>query len=63
MQPVSLSARRIFSGEATWGGLVPSLVREYRYDSAGNVSGHQPGRLRTGNTGSTGWTGTARSRR
>ncbi|EFX6080698.1 RHS repeat protein [Shigella boydii] len=28
-----------FPEEATWGGLVPSLVREYRYDSAGNVSG------------------------
>ncbi|EPD1375904.1 restriction endonuclease fold toxin, partial [Escherichia coli] len=28
-----------FPAEATWGGLVPSLVREYRYDSAGNVSG------------------------
>ncbi|HFN6299604.1 TPA: restriction endonuclease fold toxin, partial [Escherichia coli] len=27
-----------FPAEATWGGLVPSLVREYRYDSAGNVS-------------------------
>ncbi|HAN7720960.1 TPA: type IV secretion protein Rhs [Escherichia coli] len=25
--------------ETTWGGLLPSLVREYRYDSAGNVSG------------------------
>ncbi|HGW6293422.1 TPA: PAAR domain-containing protein, partial [Escherichia coli] len=29
----------LFPEEATWGGLVPSLVREYRYDSAGNVSG------------------------
>ena len=29
----------LFPAEATWGGLVPSLVREYRYDSAGNVSG------------------------
>ncbi len=28
-----------FPEENTWGGLVPSLVREYRYDSAGNVSG------------------------
>ncbi|WP_420720486.1 hypothetical protein, partial [Escherichia coli] len=28
----------LFPEEATWGGLVPSLVREYRYDSAGNVS-------------------------
>ena len=28
-----------FPAEATWGGLLPSLVREYRYDSAGNVSG------------------------
>ncbi len=28
-----------FPEEATWDGLVPSLVREYRYDSAGNVSG------------------------
>ena len=28
-----------FPEETTWGGLVPSLVREYRYDSAGNVSG------------------------
>ena len=28
-----------FPAEATWDGLVPSLVREYRYDSAGNVSG------------------------
>lgn len=27
-----------FPEEATWGGLLPSLVREYRYDSAGNVS-------------------------
>ncbi|GAB0658679.1 hypothetical protein NB16F96_29910 [Escherichia coli] len=27
-----------FPEETTWGGLVPSLVREYRYDSAGNVS-------------------------
>ena len=27
-----------FPEEATWGGLVPSLAREYRYDSAGNVS-------------------------
>ncbi len=27
-----------FPAEATWGGLLPSLVREYRYDSAGNVS-------------------------
>ncbi|HCR5709657.1 TPA: RHS repeat protein, partial [Shigella dysenteriae] len=29
----------LFPEEATWGGLLPSLVREYRYDSAGNVSG------------------------
>ncbi len=29
----------LFPAEATWGGLLPSLVREYRYDSAGNVSG------------------------
>ena len=28
----------LFPAEATWGGLLPSLVREYRYDSAGNVS-------------------------
>ncbi|HFD0644674.1 TPA: RHS repeat domain-containing protein, partial [Escherichia coli] len=28
-----------FPEETTWGGLLPSLVREYRYDSAGNVSG------------------------
>ncbi|WP_227481338.1 PAAR domain-containing protein, partial [Escherichia coli] len=28
-----------FPEETTWDGLVPSLVREYRYDSAGNVSG------------------------
>lgn len=28
-----------FPEEATWDGLVPSLVQEYRYDSAGNVSG------------------------
>mgnify|MGYP000855657909 FL=1 len=28
----------LFPEEATWGGLLPSLVREYRYDSAGNVS-------------------------
>ncbi len=27
-----------FPEETTWGGLLPSLVREYRYDSAGNVS-------------------------
>ncbi len=27
-----------FPEEATWGGLVPSLAREYRYDNAGNVS-------------------------
>ncbi|EOA7521063.1 zincin-like metallopeptidase toxin domain-containing protein [Escherichia coli] len=26
-------------GKTQWGGLLPSLVREYRYDSAGNVSG------------------------
>ncbi|EOP1778664.1 RHS repeat-associated core domain-containing protein, partial [Escherichia coli] len=37
-QPVSQRAG-FFPAEATWGGLVPSLVREYRYDSAGNVSG------------------------
>ncbi|EIY3154014.1 AHH domain-containing protein, partial [Escherichia coli] len=37
-QPVSQRAG-FFPEEATWGGLVPSLVREYRYDSAGNVSG------------------------
>lgn len=36
-QPVSQHAG-FFPEEATWGGLVPSLVREYRYDSAGNVS-------------------------
>ena len=36
-QPVSQRAG-FFPAEATWGGLVPSLVREYRYDSAGNVS-------------------------
>lgn len=36
-QPVSQRAG-CFPEEATWGGLVPSLVREYRYDSAGNVS-------------------------
>lgn len=36
-QPVSQRAG-FFPEEATWGGLVPSLVREYRYDSAGNVS-------------------------
>ncbi|WP_284149507.1 RHS repeat domain-containing protein, partial [Escherichia coli] len=29
----------LFPEETTWGGLLPSLVREYRYDSAGNVSG------------------------
>ena len=29
----------LFPAEATWGGLLPSRVREYRYDSAGNVSG------------------------
>ncbi|EPA8012469.1 RHS repeat domain-containing protein, partial [Escherichia coli] len=28
----------LFPAEATWGGLLPSLVWEYRYDSAGNVS-------------------------
>ncbi|EQA1431250.1 hypothetical protein AT493_004587, partial [Escherichia coli] len=28
-----------FPEETTWDGLLPSLVREYRYDSAGNVSG------------------------
>ncbi|MDE3755866.1 hypothetical protein JA520_22855 [Escherichia coli] len=28
----------LFPAEATWGGLLPSLVREYRYDSAGNMS-------------------------
>ncbi len=41
MQPVSLpaSAPDFSRRETTWGGLVPSLVREYRYDSAGNVSG------------------------
>ncbi len=27
-----------FPEETTWGGLLPSLVREYRYDNAGNVS-------------------------
>ncbi len=37
-QPVSQRAG-FFPAEATWGGLVPSLVREYRCDSAGNVSG------------------------
>ncbi|EEZ4388825.1 TPA: RHS repeat protein [Escherichia coli] len=37
-QPVSQRAG-FFPEEATWSGLVPSLVREYRYDSAGNVSG------------------------
>lgn len=37
-QPVSQRAG-FFPAEATWDGLVPSLVREYRYDSAGNVSG------------------------
>ncbi|EHU9175304.1 TPA: hypothetical protein RPO10_004620 [Escherichia coli] len=37
-QPVSQRAG-FFPEEATWGGLVPSLAREYRYDSAGNVSG------------------------
>ncbi|HHU9946909.1 TPA: zincin-like metallopeptidase toxin domain-containing protein, partial [Escherichia coli] len=37
-QPVSQRAG-LFPAEATWGGLLPSLVREYRYDSAGNVSG------------------------
>ncbi len=36
-QPVSQRAG-LFPAEATWGGLLPSLVREYRYDSAGNVS-------------------------
>ncbi|ENA2004717.1 AHH domain-containing protein, partial [Escherichia coli] len=36
-QPVSQRAG-FFPEEATWGGLLPSLVREYRYDSAGNVS-------------------------
>ncbi|HEI0384248.1 TPA: RHS repeat protein [Escherichia coli] len=36
-QPVSQRAG-FFPEEATWGGLVPPLVREYRYDSAGNVS-------------------------
>ncbi|END7193458.1 RHS repeat protein, partial [Escherichia coli] len=36
-QPVSQRAG-FFPEEATWSGLVPSLVREYRYDSAGNVS-------------------------
>ena len=36
-QPVSQRAG-FFPEEATWGGLVPSLAREYRYDSAGNVS-------------------------
>ncbi len=41
MQPASLSpsAPDFFRRKATWGGLIPSLVREYRYDSAGNVSG------------------------
>ncbi|ELV89225.1 RHS repeat-associated core domain protein [Escherichia coli PA19] len=37
-QPVSQRAG-LFPAEATWGGLLPSLLREYRYDSAGNVSG------------------------
>ena len=37
-QPVSQRAG-FFPEEATWDGLVPSLAREYRYDSAGNVSG------------------------
>ena len=37
-QPVS-QRTGFFPEEATWDGLVPSLVREYRYDSAGNVSG------------------------
>ena len=37
-QPVSQRAG-LFPAEATWGGLLPSRVREYRYDSAGNVSG------------------------
>ena len=37
-QPVSQRAG-LFPAETTWGGLLPSLVREYRYDSAGNVSG------------------------
>ncbi len=37
-QPVSQRAG-FFPEEATWGGLLPSLVREHRYDSAGNVSG------------------------
>ncbi|EEZ5215771.1 RHS repeat protein [Escherichia coli] len=36
-QPVSQRAG-FFPEEATWGGLLPSLAREYRYDSAGNVS-------------------------
>nr|EIW6414439.1 phage adsorption protein NrfB [Escherichia coli] len=36
-QPVSQRAG-FFPAEATWGGLVPSLVREYRYDSAGTFS-------------------------
>ncbi len=36
-QPVSQRAG-FFPEEATWSGLVPSLVREYRYDSAGNLS-------------------------
>ncbi|EFG9356061.1 type IV secretion protein Rhs, partial [Escherichia coli] len=36
-QPVSQRAG-FFLEETTWGGLLPSLVREYRYDSAGNVS-------------------------
>ncbi len=36
-QPVSQRAG-FFPEETTWGGLLPSLVREYRYDSAGNVS-------------------------
>ncbi|MBW9309214.1 hypothetical protein FA039_05865 [Escherichia coli] len=36
-QPVSQRAG-LFPAEATWAGCSP-LVREYRYDSAGNVSG------------------------
>ncbi|HDW9549147.1 TPA: hypothetical protein RNI79_001811 [Escherichia coli] len=36
-QPVSQRAG-FFPEETTWGRLLPSLVREYRYDSAGNVS-------------------------
>ncbi len=51
------SARRIFSGRSHWGGLVPSLVREYRYDSAGNVQASPAGKITDGkHGGSTGWT-------